>query len=200
MSKKKQSHFRFENWLNWSLVISMVSFLQITELNFFFLLPFYYVLKETVRQKDQSIRKYEQEIDSLQFRNDQVTQFDPFVLLITNFYVSWVIKAVLSSSPFFWSSKLVNFVWDWNQNVVLKHLYVVPLLKLSKRVAVLQEELDEYDGRNRRGKVDITVFIYLFYYSHSLKISASHHSISIRWRHLMGFHLHLWCFWSCIIL
>ena len=28
-------------------------------------------------------------------------------------------------------------------------------LKLSKRVAVLQEELDEYDGKNRRGKVDI---------------------------------------------
>jgi len=51
-------------------------------------------LQETVRQKDQSIRKYEQEIDSLQFRNDQ----------------------------------------------------------LSKRVAVLQEELDEYDGKNRRGK------------------------------------------------
>lgn len=46
---------------------------------FFFLLPFYYVLKETVRQKDQSIRKYEQEIDSLQFRNDQVTQFDHFL-------------------------------------------------------------------------------------------------------------------------
>lgn len=52
------------------------------------------LLQEAVRQKDQSIRKYEQEIDSLQFRNDQ----------------------------------------------------------LSKRVAVLQEELDEYDGRNRRGK------------------------------------------------
>lgn len=51
-------------------------------------------LQETVRQKDQSIRKYEQEIDSLQFRNDQ----------------------------------------------------------LSKRVAVLQEELDDYDGKNRRGK------------------------------------------------
>lgn len=51
-------------------------------------------LQETLRQKDQSIRKYEQEIDSLQFRNDQ----------------------------------------------------------LSKRVAVLQEELDDYDGKNRRGK------------------------------------------------
>ncbi|XP_020626075.1 protein phosphatase 1 regulatory subunit 21-like [Orbicella faveolata] len=51
-------------------------------------------LQETVRQKDQSIRKYEQEIDSLQFRNDQ----------------------------------------------------------LSKRVSVLQEELDDYDGKNRRGK------------------------------------------------
>lgn len=54
-------------------------------------------LQETVRQKDQSIRKYEQEIDSLQFRNDQ----------------------------------------------------------LSKRVAVLQEELDEYDGKNRRGRTRI---------------------------------------------
>lgn len=54
-------------------------------------------LQENVRQKDQSIRKYEQEIDSLQFRNDQ----------------------------------------------------------LSKRVAVLQEELDEYDGRNRKGKTRI---------------------------------------------
>lgn len=32
------------------------------------------VFQETVRQKDQSIRKYEQEIDSLQFRNDQVRQ------------------------------------------------------------------------------------------------------------------------------
>lgn len=51
-------------------------------------------LQETLRQKDQAIRKYEQEIDSLQFRNDQ----------------------------------------------------------LSKRVAVLQEELDDYDGKNRRGK------------------------------------------------
>lgn len=30
-------------------------------------------MQETVRQKDQSIRKYEQEIDSLQFRNDQVS-------------------------------------------------------------------------------------------------------------------------------
>ena len=30
--------------------------------------------QDTVRQKDQSIRKYEQEIDSLQFRNDQVRQ------------------------------------------------------------------------------------------------------------------------------
>ena len=30
------------------------------------------VFQETERQKDQSIRKYEQEIDSLQFRNDQV--------------------------------------------------------------------------------------------------------------------------------
>jgi hypothetical protein len=28
--------------------------------------------KETAKQRDQSIRKYEQEIDSLQFRNDQV--------------------------------------------------------------------------------------------------------------------------------
>ena len=33
---------------------------------------FGFVFQETVRQKDQSIRKYEQEIDSLQFRNDQV--------------------------------------------------------------------------------------------------------------------------------
>ncbi|KAJ7354820.1 hypothetical protein OS493_029826 [Desmophyllum pertusum] len=55
-------------------------------------------LQDTVRQKDQSIRKYEQEIDSLQFRNDQ----------------------------------------------------------LSKRVAVLQEELDDHDGKNRtRGKSKI---------------------------------------------
>lgn len=29
-------------------------------------------LKENAKQKDQTIRKYEQEIDSLQFRNDQV--------------------------------------------------------------------------------------------------------------------------------
>ncbi|KAK2560435.1 Protein phosphatase 1 regulatory subunit 21 [Acropora cervicornis] len=54
-------------------------------------------LQENVRQKDQSIRKFEQEIDSLQFRNDQ----------------------------------------------------------LSKRVAILQEELDEYDGKNRRGKTRV---------------------------------------------
>lgn len=32
------------------------------------------VFQESERQKDQSIRKYEQEIDSLQFRNDQVRQ------------------------------------------------------------------------------------------------------------------------------
>ena len=29
--------------------------------------------QESIKQKDQSIRKYEQEIDSLQFRNDQVS-------------------------------------------------------------------------------------------------------------------------------
>ena len=40
----------------------------------------HYVFQETVRQKDQSIRKYEQEIDSLQFRNDQVM---PRILLVT---------------------------------------------------------------------------------------------------------------------
>ena len=33
-------------------------------------------------------------------------------------------------------------------------------LQLSKRVAVLQEELDENDGKNRRGKVNV-MFIFV---------------------------------------
>ena len=35
-------------------------------------LPQYLNIQENLKQKDQAIRKYEQEIDSLQFRNDQV--------------------------------------------------------------------------------------------------------------------------------
>ena len=35
-------------------------------------IPQYLNIQENLKQKDQAIRKYEQEIDSLQFRNDQV--------------------------------------------------------------------------------------------------------------------------------
>ena len=47
-------------------------------------------------------------------------------------------------------------------------------LQLSKRVAVLQEELDENDGKNRRGKVNVIYNVLAYKLAKRSNISVQH--------------------------
>ena len=78
--------------------------------------------QERLKHREQTIRKYEQELDSLQFRNDQVELCQVFAVLC-------------------------NSCFDSNNCISIK--------QLSKRVGILQDELDTASAstKNKNTKV-----------------------------------------------